>query len=833
MGRAEILTLGSQRRPWAFLPIALRALRVAPNDLELRAAIALNLAWLGLVTPARELLLTLPPEARALPDVQRLLAALPTDRRDVIDAQSLIATCRTNLDALLARPERIHAINADDLRARFDAWADALPAQTWLRAVGGNIVRRLAPGSDAWTPESWAPESWLGLADQRAAAASFADHNLAFKPGDMPGPFTIEGIDPPWVLERLLAATPPQPIGYAPRISILQADPRELLDGLAHSDLASHLAHTRVELFVGPDAGAVFERTIASRVGLVNAGPCIVTTGVRARTAPPADAVVSRALAARAEAIESARTRLDAIYGPRDLAWWRDRFRAALSGNGEPLRVLIPTCRYTTFVQHASRDLAGAFERMGLRAEILIEPDDSSRLSATGYLHAIERSRPDLVVLANYTRTLLGTHLPANLPWITWIQDGMQHLFDSKVGRAMGPLDFAAGHIFPELVRDFGYAPDRCMPVPVVADTAKFHPAPVDHALARKASCDVAYVSHHSETPGDMHDRLIRDGAVDRAAVPMLTRIRDAIEAAVASDLSTPIQRTIAAVVARELRAMCGDRPDPALRASVLRQYALPMAERVARHRALQWTSAICARRKWSFRLYGNGWERHPTLAAHAAGPLEHGESLRASYQAARCHLHVSITAPVHQRVMECALSGGLPVVRLHRDALGAPYLRACLAALRRERPHRADHPDNWRGWNVADHPELMALTALTQRLGLPAADAVHCNPVWAEQADAMELSLPIELDPAWLLVDAAAVGFWDESSLERVLDRAITNAPWREAHARAIAARVRSRLTHDVLAARLVALVARSLGATTDHEVQPLDAAPAIAHAA
>ncbi len=810
-------------RPWEFLPVALAALRVAGHDHEMRLHAVLGLARLGMVSAAQELAGTLPGGVRGLAEVSALLAPVMGARaEDMLLSEELIETARGNIEAILQHPERLHGVTPEGLRAAMGAWAEGVAGGEWewRRAAGGNIVRRKRG--------SWLPEDWRGLVNARGAAEAFAAVHLKPKPGELPSPLTVEGADPPWVLERVLSMTTlcEGAIGYRPRVSLVQADGAEMLDGLAQADLGELVSDARLEVFVGAEAGVLFSATIAARRDVINTGACIVTSAVRTRAAPAVDRTVDDARATRQEEIRVGAERCGSMYAGRDAGWWSVRYREALSGRGERLRVLIPTCRYSTFVRHASEDLSRAFERAGVEARVLIEPDSASRLSASGYLRAIESFRPDLIVLINYTREQVSGLIPRQIPWITWVQDAMPHLLSPKVGAGMGPLDFMVGHIFSEMVRSFGVPAARCLSMPVVADGVKFHAGGVESGLEARVACDVAYVSHQSQTARALHDSLISAGAVAPAYVPALERIRDAIPEIVGVGLFHPshkrgIQGRVGEVVREALGAVSGGDVDRQVLATVMRVHALPLAERAMRHAALESAARICARRGWALRIHGNGWASHPTLGAYASGPLEHGDELRASYRTARCHLHVSLTAPVHQRVMECALSGGLPLVRMHTDGLATTLLRACDAAARRGSPTRRDHPDGWVGWEAMDHPAVAMWMSLRQRLGLMPMEAAYVPASRLGMLDEMELMLPPELDAANLLVDPAEVCFWDEHSLERVLERAITDERFRRAYSDAMASRVRRSLTHDALAARMLRFVQARLEAGGEASVR------------
>jgi hypothetical protein len=160
-------------------------------------------------------------------------------------------------------------------------------------------------------------------------------------------------------------------------------------------------------------------------------------------------------------------------------------------------------------------------------------------------------------------------------------------------------------------------------------------------------------------------------------------------------------------------------------------------------------------------RIYGRGWESHPRFGRFARGVVAHDEELRACYQSAGAHLHASISSMVHQRVLECALSGGLVLCRTLFDALGVPQWRAKAEVLREASPEFRDPESGWLRFQVADHPATMELVALWQRLGL-----YHGPHFWIEPTDprtdpagspgSLECMIP-EYDAAWNHPDGGA----------------------------------------------------------------------------
>src|ERR1051326_7195010 len=175
LSRDDIVRLGQAGRAWEFVPVGMQAVRLAPEDWGMRVLLAANLARLGLQTLAREQIAALPEAVRADESVRGLAAAVGrmADDRPCVD--ELAATAGRNLEALAPR--------GMDLRSSISEWRAAAGEWDWFRASDGNFVRRRG-------------DRRLGLSNQRAAAAAFAQQHLA-KPDPQLTMFTVEGIDPP------------------------------------------------------------------------------------------------------------------------------------------------------------------------------------------------------------------------------------------------------------------------------------------------------------------------------------------------------------------------------------------------------------------------------------------------------------------------------------------------------------------------------------------------------------------------------------------------------------------------------------------------------------
>ncbi len=809
--RGQILALGQADRPWEFVGLAHRALAAHPSDAGVRFLLAANYAKLGLRTAASEQLASLPSEVASDPAVMSVRTAierLPDDRVGVDERDVIL---RDNIDAIVERGS-LGLTLADMVQICREA---SVGVECFRTFSGGVVSRACDPAERAS-----AGGGWLRFANEVPPARSLSTKSE----GDpmvsaWPRPVTIEGFNP-WVLRHVADGLARLESGYWARINVLETDVQAFVRALSVCGLREVLGQTRVHLFVGEDAVVRFRADLEARNGTQILGPVIVCRGCGVDGAPVVESVIREAVAAQKAAEARLLAGFERSAADRTVGAWRDRYRAALGcsegGSGERLRLLVATCRYTTFVKHSAQDIAEAMRDAGHEAEILIEPDESSLLSTVGYLRAVEAFKPDMVLVINRTRANLKGMVPAGIPMVCWIQDAMAEIYDDQVGGAQGELDFLVGHTNDDLFTRFGYPRERSLMLPVVASERKFNASPAASSLRDALACDVAYVSHHSETPDRLHARVLAM-AGDLAVAATLEALQPRVREAAARAAEIPLQATLRQITEEAARHVIGGDADPRVLSRICNQYTLPLADRLLRHETLRWAAAISERRGWRLRIHGRGWDEHGVFARYAGRPIEHGDELRASYQAAGAHLHVSVHWPFHQRVMECALSGGMPLCRAKWDDLAMLHGFTAMRLADGGVAHacRVGEP-RMHLYAVADHPEAMRMVGLWQRMGdergsrpnIPTTEALvgAARLAWEQ--------MPRERDVAWMLGDPSETMYRNEEELEGALERAITMPRWRESASAGIAGRVRKQFTYRVAIERIIDLVSRSLGA-------------------
>jgi hypothetical protein len=787
MTRDDLIRMGQTRPPWEFIPLGVMAHAQIPQDHALTLLIIGAYAKLQLRTPAIDLLETLRGEPSCAEQVQALdplLASLPDDR---ITIEALEAALHGNVEALRAREI--------DLTPHIDAWRTEASALKHFRTGDGNIVIRRA-GDQGWV--AFRPDA------QQAEAAPLphlTDEAEARKQ------YIIEGINPPHLLQRIWRTTP-QPDGFANRINIVQRDAAELITALALADLTDLIADPRVRFFAGDDAAASLRMTLESELHLVVDACTISMQNVRTPLVPAIRSIVDDASARQAEEHQRLRIRIDERYEPRDLDWWRARYES-----GAPLRVLIPVSRFSTFIRHSAEDLIDALRAAGHDGCVLTEPDDCSRLTTPAYYRAILDYDPDLIVCFNFTRTHMQEAMPANLPFATWIQDRMLQLFDPEVGRAIGRFDFVTGHVHKTLYRDFGYPMERILGWSVPVNTRKFSGAPLPESDVAPYRCELAYVSHRSESPAAMHDRLRPIAQGDQRIERTLDELYESMPGIAERMSSTRAIEDIHQLAIDALRRHGFDDPPFRLIDSLFTSYVDPLAEQILRHQTLEWAADLCDRRGWRLRIYGNGWDRHERFAPCAAAPVEHGDQLQAAYQGAIAHLHMSLRTNLHQRVMECFASGGLMLARLN-------YAEA-LQHWRHQERGLADVPPRyccpnvrWVYWDQADYPPITEARDLLERLGVLHPKVRSTVALSPARLAAVAQPVPERAEHT-IFTHAASPELWmfdSPQALERRLEWAIESPTARRELIRRNRARIAGAWSYDAFAADLLDFVRRGL---------------------
>ena len=613
------------------------------------------------------------------------------------------------------------------------------------------------------------------------------------------------------LIERVIDAVPVMPDGYEPPIYCIEPDKHLAEECVDACELARS---ARVRVFTGDGCEARFIAFCKDRIGLSLPKDVLAAGTANTSLCQAVIDGIQKLQSIQHVLDASIRARLQAHYAGRQVEQWRVRY-ASILDNAGPARVMVVSSRFSTYVRHSAHDLAQSYEKLGHESIVLMEPDPSSLLTTSYYLKRIDEFDPDLIVCINFPRSTMEDAVPEGLPYVCWVQDAMTHLFTGSA-ESVGPLDFIAGHVYESACEHAGYRPGQILRHVVCASDEKFHAMPVENTVADRFRCDIAYLSHRSEPPQDYHDRFVVGAGLPEDASHAFQRCAGAIDAVIEHWDAGGGMAALASA-AHTLASDMGNADEPRFVDLLYHQYVHPFAELTIRRQTLRWAAEISKSDGLSFRIYGNGWDQDPEFAPYAGGPIDHGDELRACYQTAAAHIHASVLGCGHQRVFECALSGGLPLCRRSWDELWQHDCAETRAFILRELP-----PDvwfyrpRWPAHIVANHPELMQMVRRRQLLRPPPYgwDHEYLGEFYAqieydENNKPSDAPVPPEHHrPVRLLGDPLEVTFSTKQELRDRVNRAATRPEWRRDLSMGIAARTKQSVSTKRFAERLLRMV-------------------------
>jgi hypothetical protein len=791
--------MGRSGDPTRFINVATEALNqgVAPDDLVL--LLMQRFTERGLLALAHRVAERLSPAVRSHPEFAGMLRALTAGSNDGLVPWGRLAP--------------VFAANLAALHRRY-AWADNLAAewaahheQLELHATTDNtwqVLDRSIGAFGTWRPifGDHQPQPPLDLLKAK------------LKNQVLPA-LAIDGVGQGQHLPWLYEATNDTLLGATALIYQIETELLALAVALHFVDWTGLIADERVRLCCGPDAFEQLECAIAAEE--CNIPPTLVSRALpwNGEAAQPAEPAL-KAIEARVEAERQAlKQSVAAAYAKRDAAWWHRRYAAALSGTEPPLRVLAFTCRFTTVLQYATRDLLNALRSIGCQTRLLIEPNDYARVPPRQRLAAIRDFQPDLVLMIDHPRSRHEPSLIDEVPVLTWVQDRLPWLFDRAVGERIGPLDFLMGFGFSELVKDYGYPAERFLPCEMATDPAALLPAgadgnPIDPAELDEPedpvlSCDVAYATNYGRTAEVIHretrSRCNAAGAklLDALYEELLARLRAAV-------LNGGLDW--ANFIATMQRATGVELP-AAAKDQLLGDTVRPMADQLLREQTITWLADWAEQTGRRLNLYGNGWERHPRLSRYSRGYLEHGERLGRAFRAAKVNVHAGCNLAFHQRVLDGLAAGGFFLIRRHASDVAFATTRKLNEIVRA------------RGLRPGDvlpatdlPPELAAEWAVLCRMRGFEPDAPY--QVTEKVIELMnrkpeDIVLPVHIWP-----DLPRVCFGSAAELGERLEHFLAHADERRALATEMRARVLERFSYTALMRKVLHWLTNILGRGT-----------------
>jgi hypothetical protein len=488
-----------------------------------------------------------------------------------------------------------------------------------------------------------------------------------------PLPCLFEGLDLGHFFERLHRATKDTFLGYSCALFVVEPDPAVFAVVLHLRDWGELLADRRVFVFFGDSCTERLCQAWETDLDLPWPRQVYTLSAFRPGCSPSAVNAVSEAAGERGRKIEESHRRIEVQYASRDIRYWAQRFDEALAGEGEPLRVLAAVSTHTTFLQHSMRDTKRALENLGHRCVVLTEKTDYDIIGPLTYHNAIREFDPDVFLNIDHLRPEFGSLIPSNLPILTWDQDMLPHVFTKENMERIARHDFVAGCSKSNFVRA-GFNPKQFLHARVPTCPEQFGGDPLTDEEIEHYTCEVSYVSHASQTPRQFHEEE-RAGYKNAALAVLLDEMYELLLPMLAKHHTMPAELPV--VIVQEASRRCGVTVDnEQLRERLMWWYLWRLADRIFRHEALEWVAQWARSTGRTLRIYGNGWDKHPTLSEFAAGPADNGRELLCIYRASKINLQLMPAGFIHQRALDGLAGGGFFLTRLVPKDLRGRTLR-------------------------------------------------------------------------------------------------------------------------------------------------------------
>ena len=531
--------------------------------------------------------------------------------------------------------------------AVYRAIIDAPPGQPFEIVEGRAADATIAHVSETGRRTLLSPEG-----DPRAQMGQALDQlRETLERGDA---IALCGLGDGYLLNHLSRHPPDLLMTMAQTVWLFEPDARLVLAALMLHDYAGSdgpIEQARIQWFVGPQYVQAFEQALIDDpmlpTPLMNVQHSIDSVSI--------DAAIQEVASTFNTKAKRLMDQLDAMYAQRDRAEW-----VALFSDNPPRRprVLLPTSRFTTVLQHSSRDTADAFEQLGWETRILIEPTDHHRTTKLAARQVLAEFKPDLVFQIDHLRHEWDDVYPPHLPFACWIQDQLPNLLDAKAGAAVTLRDYVLTLVAPMYTDHYDY------PMRQMIDVPKLTRVPQRPATWTSDGEDMVYVSNASQTHQQLIDatqQILPEAHWPGAAGIFAQRMIELYDRGGALPTLWHIRVFIQQLADEHGWSLTDD-----IVVALIRFLNHPVNNALYRQQALSWIAAAAERHGLSLGIYGQGWEDHPEFAAYARGPVGYGQPLEDLTRRSKINLQIVPSICVHQRLLDGLVSGGFFLVRHH-----------------------------------------------------------------------------------------------------------------------------------------------------------------------
>ncbi len=343
---------------------------------------------------------------------------------------------------------------------------------------------------------------------------------------------------------------------------------------------------------------------------------------------------------------------------------FQHRLREIAEGRLLP-RVLVSTCRWTTFLQYCAKDFQKAFSQLGCETYYQIEEGDTQVLTNKLTWKTLVEFKPDVLFGVSHARP--SFLVPPELPVISFVQDRCGPILTLKdLSVAISRRD-----LFVCMMEDFrrylvckNVPSDQTFVMPIPADEAVFHPLPSDDPDVERFTVDVGFVKHCDGWGDQAFNNFVRKYLTatghPEAEKVLIAAFTDLYRLTCREDGRRHYEQEMMECVRTRLDgifSLFGADPEYWIR-QLVSAYLIEVFGNTWRYQFLE----ALDKAGIQIGLYGNGWNNHPRFKHLSRGPVKRQTDLKKVYNFSRINLNIHPTSTMHQRVTECALAGGFMI---------------------------------------------------------------------------------------------------------------------------------------------------------------------------
>ncbi len=333
-------------------------------------------------------------------------------------------------------------------------------------------------------------------------------------------------------------------------------------------------------------------------------------------------------------------------------------------------RILVITCRWTTFLKYAAKDFQLAFEDVGCETKYLIEKDDVQSLSLMANFNEISGFKPDVCFSVSHARPSYS-FFPKELPIISNIQDKcgkLSEIMDISEYYSEKDLYVCISPAHSEYVAQKNVPSAQIIIWPMPANERLFFPLGEEVSVPARYISDISFVKHcngwHEDVMSEFIQSIQNDIKISEDGRNYLSRFFNDVHEIGKKNGTKRIYED--EIIRQACHVFDVNVEKDKEKLHIINQfchhyYVGPFSD--------LWRGLFIealAENDFDLALYGNGWDKYPAVAKYARGGANRDTELNYVYNNTKVNLLISQAGTLHVRIAECGMANAFIMISDH-----------------------------------------------------------------------------------------------------------------------------------------------------------------------